>query len=221
MPSGLSVTDVCHAVMFHISGGAASLMLMCVRPCDAGPGDRDAERCGRGRSPGTAGAAALFHEPRKGKKVQVATLRERNPGEKMHLAAAARMTFLLLFSALIDLKLQILYFPSRFLGGMSGLHAETSREALTPRPTPNSSLKLKFLDPLLNPDPHQNRGPSPFLPSAPREHTCRVPLINWIQLETVNVPAPHASLTFMKGICWARAQALVWRERRHRVRRVP
>lgn len=38
MPSGLSVTAVRHAGMFHISGGAVSLMLMCVQPCGAAPG---------------------------------------------------------------------------------------------------------------------------------------------------------------------------------------
>lgn len=99
MSSSLSVTDVCHAVMFHISGGAASLMLMGVRPCDTGPGTGTWRGAVGGRSPGTAGTSALFHEPRKGKRVQVVTLRERNPGEKMHLAAA-RTTFLMLFSAL-------------------------------------------------------------------------------------------------------------------------
>lgn len=38
MPSGLSVTAARHAGMFHISGGAVSLMLMCVQPCGAAPG---------------------------------------------------------------------------------------------------------------------------------------------------------------------------------------
>lgn len=111
---------------------------------------------------------------KKGKKFQVVTLRERNPEKKIHLAAAAAWTALLnklfhfarIFKVVFsikDLKLQIQYFPSRF-AGICRLQAETSRKALTPWPTPDSSLKLKFLDPLLYRDPHQNSGPSSFLP---------------------------------------------------------
>lgn len=57
-------------------------------------------------------------------------------------------------------------FPLSVLGGICRLHVETSRKALTPWPTSDSSLKLKFLDPLLNPDPHRNPGTSPFPPLA-------------------------------------------------------
>lgn len=113
-------------------------------------------------------------EKKKGKKFQVVTLRERNPEKKIHLAAAAAWTALLnklfhfaqIFKVVFsikDLRLQIQYFPSRF-AGICRLQAETSRKALTPWPTPDSSLKLKFLDPLLYRDPHQNSGPSSFLP---------------------------------------------------------
>lgn len=68
MPSGLSVTAVRHAGMFHISGGAVSLMLMCVQPCGAAPGT------GMWRG-AVAGARlvllrhlvhALLHEPKSG-----------------------------------------------------------------------------------------------------------------------------------------------------------
>lgn len=61
MASGLS-SHSCPSVMFHISGCTASLMLMCMRPCDRGLGDRDVERGGRGYTSGTAGTSAPLHE---------------------------------------------------------------------------------------------------------------------------------------------------------------
>lgn len=130
MPGALSVTAVRHAVMFHISGCAVSLMFMCVRPCDRGLGDRDVERRARGCTPGTAATPALLHERKKtGKKFQAETLRERNPERRIHLAAAAAAWPTLpntlfhfaqiwkVVCSIKGLKLQIQYFPSRFSEG--------------------------------------------------------------------------------------------------------
>lgn len=82
MPSGLSITAVRHAGMFHISGGAVSLMLMCVQPCGAA--------LGTGMRRGAVAGAPLvqlrhlrsFTSQKRAKKFQVVTLWDREAEEE-------------------------------------------------------------------------------------------------------------------------------------------